>query len=83
MIVDYYSFFVEVDVLGKNTMAGVSSTEVIRKFKQCFARYGIVDELVTDNGSVFVSREFNQFCKDWNVSHVTSSPHHQQSNGLA
>lgn len=27
--------------------------------------------------------EFGKFCKDWGVQHVTSSPHHPQSNGIA
>ena len=48
-----------------------------------FARYGIPDTLVTDNGPPFSSHEFADFAKRWNFLHKTSSPHHPASNGMA
>ena len=45
MIVDYYSNFAEVTLIGQLT-----ATTIIRKFKESFARYGIPKILMTDNG---------------------------------
>ena len=55
----------------------------IKKLKLHFARWGIPNEVVTDNGPQFVSDEFARFAKEWNFRHITSSPYHSQSNGKA
>ena len=39
--------------------------------------------VVTDNGTCFVSAEFEQFLKGNGVKHTTSAPYHPASNGLA
>ncbi|XP_044182657.1 uncharacterized protein LOC122963306 [Acropora millepora] len=51
--------------------------------KAVFARYGIPDVLVTDNGPQFAAAEFAVFAKSWMFQHITSSPHYSQSNGKA
>ena len=51
--------------------------------KSVFARYGIPDVLVTDNGPQFSSAKFAVFAKTWMFQHTTSSPYHPQSNGKA
>ena len=56
---------------------------VIRKLKDYFAWYGIPGQLVSDNGSQFMSRDFLKFAKEWDFEHLTSSPHHNKSNGKA
>ena len=78
MTVDYYSNFWEVDYLN-NT----KSKTFIRKPKDLFARYGIPDTLVSDNGPQFASSVFQQFAHDWEFCHVASSPKYPQSNGKA
>ena len=50
--VDYFSDFFELDHL-RSTF----SVYVIKKLKGHFARHGIPEQLVTDNGPQFVSRE--------------------------
>lgn len=39
--------------------------------------------MVSDNGPQFDSDEFHRFACEWEFDHVTSSPGHAQSNGLA
>jgi len=75
---DYYSDFFQLDHL-----RSPSSVCVIRKLKAHFARHGIPEQLVTDNGSQFTSRVFLKLAKDWDFEHLTSSPHHSQGNGKA
>ena len=76
--VDYYSGFWEIDYL-ENT----KSSTVIRKMKAQFARYGIPQVLITDNGPQFTAENFKMFSKDWEFEHKTSSPYYPQSNGKA
>ena len=75
---DYYSDFFELEHL-----RSPSSVCVIRKLKAHFARHGIPEQLVTDNGAQFTSRDFLKFSRDWDFEHLTSSPHHSQGNGKA
>ena len=75
---DYYSDFFELDHL-----RSPSSVSVIRKLKAHFARHGIPEQLVTDNGSQFTSRDFLKFSRAWDFEHLTSSPHQSQGNGKA
>ena len=78
VISDYYSNFTEVARL--NT---VTSRNVIKEMKAVFAKYGMPDVLVTDNGPQFASGEFAVFAKTWMFKHITLSPYHPQSNGKA
>ncbi len=48
-----------------------------------FARYGIPERIVSDNGPQYLSQEFKDFSKRYNFVPVTSSPYHLKSNGLA
>ena len=48
-----------------------------------FARFGIPQILVTDNGPQFSSKEFQLFAKSWSFNHVTTSPRYPQSDGKA
>ena len=76
MTSDYFSDFFELD-----HHRSTSSVHVIRKLKAHFARHGIPEQLVTENGPQFVSRDFLTFSKEWDFDHRTSSPRHSQSNG--
>lgn len=48
---------------------------IIKEIKVVFARYGILNSLVTHNGPQFLSAKFAAF------DHITSSPTCAQSNG--
>ena len=60
-----------------------TSTGTIRKLRQMFATHSIPETIVGDNGSVFTSKEFQQFVQLNGIKHVTSAPYHPASNGLA
>ena len=46
------------------------------------SRHGIPEVVHSDNGPEFSSLEFQQFAKQYQIQHVTSSPRLPQSNGL-
>ena len=76
--VDYYSNFFEIDRL-----EDTRSAAVISKLKQHFARHGIPDKVISDNGPQFISQQFNNFKLKWEFDHRTSSPGYPKSNGKA
>ena len=78
VVCDYFSNFIEVENIPKANTQGVS-----KALKVLFSRYGIPDELITDNGPQFSSEEFSTFARGWGFKHVTSSPRYPQSNGKA
>ena len=53
-----------------------TSKHTIDVLEQIFAIEGLPDTIVTDNGTQFVSREFEQFCAKFNIRHVTSAVFH-------
>ena len=78
LIVDYYSRYIELAKL-RNTTAD----EVILHTKSIFARHGIPERLISDNGPQYTSEAFEQFAKSYGFDHITSSPYFLQSNGEA
>ncbi|KAG7304206.1 hypothetical protein JYU34_011144 [Plutella xylostella] len=64
-------------------MEKTDSKSVLDKLSEIFCRYGLVRTLVTDNGSNFVSIEFEDFCNKNGIQHLTSAPYHPASNGQA
>ena len=78
VLVDYWSGFFEVQEVKVAT-----SASVIAVCKVQFARHGIPDVLITDNGTQFTSSVFSAFVKEWQFEHRTSSPRYPQSNGRA
>ena len=48
-----------------------------------FARYGIPQKLVSDNGPQFTSQEFKIFTDEWDIELDLTSPRHPQANGKA
>ena len=60
-----------------------TTSGVVSALKPLFAKYGIPEEVVSDNGPQYASQEFGDFAKEYNFKHTTSSPHFPQSNGHA
>ena len=61
----------------------MSSTETIEVIKSQICRHVIPEELRTDNGPQYSSKEFEEFCNQYGIQHMTSSPAYPQSNGEA
>ena len=47
-----------------------------------FFKYGAPTILISDQGTNYMSSDFEEFLKSWNVKHHRSSPAHPQSNGM-
>ena len=78
VIVDAFSKWVDVF-----PVKSASSATTIGKLRILFATHGIPDSIVSDNGSPFTSAEMKEFLTANGVRHITSSPYHPSSNGLA
>lgn len=76
MTVDYFSNFWKIDFL-ENT----KPTTVIRKLRSQFARSGIPDTVMSDNGPHFSCKEFAKFAIEYEFQHITLSPNYPESNG--
>ena len=75
VIVDYYSGFIKIDPL-----THLTAKHVINHCKSQFSHHGIPDTLISDNGPQFSSHELQQFVKQYQIDHHTSSLYHPQSN---
>ncbi|XP_012934702.1 uncharacterized protein K02A2.6 [Aplysia californica] len=75
VLVDYFSRYLEAAYMPDTT-----SETVVYKLKNIFARFGIPELLVTNNGPQFVSDRFHKFAKGWGFKHTTSSLHFPHSN---
>ena len=80
-------FFIIVDAHSKwpevITMSSTTSHHTIEALRSVFARFGLPDQLVSDNGPQFTSVEFAQFLKQNGIKHILNAPYHPSSNGLA
>ena len=74
---DYFSRYLEVSKLTNTT-----TFRVVSALKPLFAKYGIPEEVVSDNGPQYASQEFGDFAKKYNFKHTTSSPHSPKAMGM-
>ena len=76
VVVDYYSRFFEVAIMKSTT-----SFKVIMELERMFSVHGIPLTIKTDNGTQFVSDEFQAFLKQNMIIHRTTTPLWPQANG--
>ncbi|UYV82874.1 K02A2.6-like, partial [Cordylochernes scorpioides] len=62
----------------RETLDRLTANVVVRSCKSIFARHGIPETVVSDNGT-----QFGNFARQYGFTHVTSSPRFPQSNGMA
>lgn len=79
VIIDSYSKWPEAYVMNKSGDA----KETIEKFRTFMSTFGLIELLVTDNGSQFTSYEFTQFLAKNGIKFLTSPVGHPSSNGQA
>ena len=76
---DYFSKWIEAEAYRE-----VRDKDVISFIKRnIICRFGVPSEIVCDNGSQFISDRTREFCQQWNINRVTSTPRYPQSNGQA
>ncbi|KAL0151831.1 hypothetical protein M9458_052832 [Cirrhinus mrigala] len=77
ILVDAYSKWIEAFPLNSAT-----SAVTIQCLRQSFSQNGLPEIVVSDNGSCFTSKEFNEFTSRNGIKHITTAPYHAASNGL-
>jgi hypothetical protein len=73
--IDYYSKWPEAV-----TCESVTSSTVISFLTQLFDRFGLVEEIVTDNGTQFTSVEFESFLSSLSIRHSRSALYAPETN---
>ena len=79
VIVDAHSKWPEVIIMHSKT----TTFKTVEALRTVFARNGLLEQLVSDNGPQFTAEEFQLFLKKNGVKHVTSARYHPATNGLA
>lgn len=76
VIIDYFSRFAEVII-----MKQITANLTVRALHETFCRFGMPESIKTDNGPQFISSEFHDFCKQFGIDHVKTTPYWPQGNG--
>ena len=78
LVVDYTSCYPVV-----HKLASMTGQHIASQFKLVCSEYGWPETIISDNGPCYTSEVFTNLMSEYNVNHITSSPHYPQSNGLA
>jgi hypothetical protein len=62
-------------------VASITAAKVVEFIKEIMYRFGIPNNIITDNGTQFTTREFKDFCAN-SVSHPQSNGQVERSNGM-
>ena len=76
-VVDYATRYPEAVAL-----PGISTVQVAEALCKVFSRTGIPKEILSDQGSQFVSDVMREVYRLLSINHMVSSPYHPQTNGL-
>ena len=77
LVCDYFSKFPFIFQTKSTSFAHIKE-----QLEELFGLEGAPDEIMSDNGPPFSSREFNSFLSGLGIKHTTSSPNYPQSNGF-
>ena len=64
-------------------MTTTTTTNTLSALRDMFGRWGLPEQIVSDNGPQFISEEFATFVKKNGIQHTRCAPYHPSSNGLA
>ena len=80
-------FLIVVDVHSKwpevIQMSSITTSKTVEALQALFTKYGLPEQLVSDNGPQFTSEDFSQFMRMNGIKHIRSAPYHSSSNNLA
>ena len=76
-VVDYATRYPEAVAL-----KGISTQEVAEALCKIFSRVGVPSQIVSDQGTQFVSDVMKEVYRLLSIQHLTSTPYHPQCNGL-
>jgi transposase InsO family protein len=77
--------FVAVDKFTKwvklKPVASSTAAKAVEFIREILYRFGVPNNIITDNGIQFIAREFKDFCADSGIKMNYASVSHLQSNG--
>lgn len=76
VIVDYYSRFIEVEVMTK-----INADEAIKRLRVIFSRFGKPISITADNARQFIGVKLSEFCEEYNIQLINTTPYWPQQNG--
>ena len=82
-----YNWLVMIDAYSKypciHPTSSVSTTATINLLQEGFSHFGYPHTIVSDNATTFTSEEFQAYCKERGIVHLTGAPYHPATNGAA
>ena len=63
-------------------MQSTTATKTVQCLRTIFARHGLSEQLVSENGPQFGSEQFQDFLQGNGIQHIRSAPCHPSTNGL-
>jgi transposase InsO family protein len=77
--------FIAVDKFTKwvkvNLVASITAAKVVEFIKEIMYRFGVPNNIITNNGTQFTVRKFKDFCAESGIKINYTSVSHPQSNG--
>ena len=64
-------------------MNSATSAATVGYLRQLIAQFGILETIVSNNGTQLVAAKFKEFCQLNGIQHVQTALYHLSSNGLA
>ena len=63
-------------------LRNVTTETVVKCLIDMTARVGIPEEVLTENGSNFVSKTMREYCTTMGIEQIKTSPYHPQTEGM-
>lgn len=80
-------WLIVVDALSKwadvKPLHEITTKSLCNALDDIFTQFGLPRIIVSDNGRQFTSENFRTYCERKGIRHITSSPYHPRTNGLA
>lgn len=78
VLIDAYSKYPIV-----HATSSTSSKATIQLLEEDFAHFGFPHTIVSDNATSFTSEEFQEWCTEHGITHLSGAPYHPATNGAA